>query len=666
MSDIYKIPNSVESDVSVGGASVYGDTGVNYDYAIAGLPFYSAASKDNPMVRKTAPYRKPPNDNSSEPGEQSLAFWWIKAQSSFHGGAGQLYIDTPVPQGAEIRPVRFQTSAGVDPWTQGKLSLLPTTAKAASITSSSTVLKSVVDSAGNAYLLYSDGTGLWRVQETVTAGVPSYTTPTAVAWGGTGVIQSLVTDGRLYYVTDGTGVWRGDFTSPATAATKIYNMTAGTAVLVWVKQRLMLGYTATGVSSAVYELNNNAGSGTALPAAKFTHPNLGWIWTSFAEGPSAIYASGYSGQSSEIYKFVLSSDGSTPTLTTGITVAQFPPGEIVYAIYGYLNAMIGIQTTRGFRIGQFNSQSASGEFQYGPVSVAMTATTGAIVGSDRFMFCAYTDSSGVAGLARVDLSQQLSIRPFSYVPDQRFAFAADLRATDNSEAFVNGKTAAVDMINGRLAFVVPTQGLFVQHPSFLTPTGTMTTSRIRYETLDPKIVRYVRLRAEGSAGQLSVSVNSNADSGGANALVMDISQSQDSGDIGVSLQPTQFVTATFTLTRDSVVKSNGPAMLGYQIKSLPAQKRQRFIQLPLQCYDFERDNVGQRTGGDGTALSRLQALEALEEAGDLVSVQALGAYADQQYTQLGVIEDVQFQQTSSPTDKQGWGGVVTVTLRTVG
>jgi hypothetical protein len=108
-----------------------------------------------------------------------------------------------------------------------------------------------------------------------------------------------------------------------------------------------------------------------------------------------------------------------------------------------------------------------------------------------------------------------------------------------------------------------------------------------------------------------------------------------------------------------------PTCFGYQLKALCAQKRQRLIQLPLSCFDFESDGDGQKAGGASTAYPRLRALEAIEEAGDITTYQTISPYSDQAETRLVTIDALQFMQTSIPSDEQGWGGYLMVTLRTV-
>lgn len=104
-------------------------------------------------------------------------------------------------------------------------------------------------------------------------------------------------------------------------------------------------------------------------------------------------------------------------------------------------------------------------------------------------------------------------------------------------------------------------------------------------------------------------------------------------------------------------------MNGYQLKALPAAKRQRVFRLPLLCFDYEKDQNGVTFGGEGHAITRLEALEAIEEAGDLVTVQDLSLHPTANH--LCVIDQVLFTQVNTPADTSGWGGYVYVTLRSV-
>ena len=114
---------AIATDIGiVSDGAVWQNTDINYDVAIGGLPFIYAISDSRPYIRQTAPFRKDQFDNQTEPGEQSLTGWWIRSQSSFHGGTGIVYFD---PQTSDpFGHYRFADSKGVDVFKQGEVTLL--------------------------------------------------------------------------------------------------------------------------------------------------------------------------------------------------------------------------------------------------------------------------------------------------------------------------------------------------------------------------------------------------------------------------------------------------------------------------------------------------------------------------------------------------------------
>jgi hypothetical protein len=101
--------------------ATYTASGYAYDVAINGLPFFIAASDDNPYRRVTAQYRKQQIDQSREPGEQTLTGWWLRSQSSFHYGQGIKFFE---PIQDESLRFQYTQSKGVDVWTKGQATLL--------------------------------------------------------------------------------------------------------------------------------------------------------------------------------------------------------------------------------------------------------------------------------------------------------------------------------------------------------------------------------------------------------------------------------------------------------------------------------------------------------------------------------------------------------------
>jgi hypothetical protein len=105
----------------VGDSSIWQNTAESYDVAVGGLPFILATSDERPYIRQTAPFKKDQFDNGAEPGEQSLTGWWLRSQSSFHGGEGIRFYD---PSAGETVAHRFTDSKNVDVWTKGQVTLL--------------------------------------------------------------------------------------------------------------------------------------------------------------------------------------------------------------------------------------------------------------------------------------------------------------------------------------------------------------------------------------------------------------------------------------------------------------------------------------------------------------------------------------------------------------
>jgi hypothetical protein len=116
---------AIAVDVGIVSTSQYWqNTSESYDVAIGGLPFILATNDERPYVRQTAPFKKDQFDNGAEPGEQSLTGWWIRSQSSFHGGEGIRFYD---PSAGETVNHRFTDSKNVDVWTKGQVTLLKDT-----------------------------------------------------------------------------------------------------------------------------------------------------------------------------------------------------------------------------------------------------------------------------------------------------------------------------------------------------------------------------------------------------------------------------------------------------------------------------------------------------------------------------------------------------------
>ena len=114
------------------------------------------------------------------------------------------------------------------------------------------------------------------------------------------------------------------------------------------------------INNKVYEISTTA---SALPSAAYTHPVDDFVYTSITSSGAAIYVTGYSGSQSNIQKFTLTTAGAMPTMTSAITAAEMPVGELIYRIYYYLGYML-IGTSKGVRVAVV---SDDGSIAYGPL-----------------------------------------------------------------------------------------------------------------------------------------------------------------------------------------------------------------------------------------------------------------------------------------------------------
>lgn len=603
----------------LGSAATYRRNKVLYDYAVADLALLTATSKEFPFSRQTAPFRKEQFDNSSNPGEQTLTQWWLRSQSSFHSGAGIRFQE---PAGDDEVMTSFAESQGVNPWTPGELTLLRTTAvKNAAATD--VLVMGAVDGSTDIFF-QAEGATLHRETAAGTA---------AVTWGGAGTIVSLVNDGDRYYAADSTGIYRGTIAGGAGAL--IWNTGSANTTIGWAKQRLVAG-----IGAAIYELTTG---GPALPTALYTHPSSAWRWTSIAEGPGAIYAAGYNGSESAIYKFVLSTAGVMPTLTSGIVAARVPVGERVHSIESYLGTFLAIGTNKGVRIG---IMAENGDISVGPLVIESTQPVMDLVGRDRFIYATCTNQiAGFSGLWRIDLGTELS--------DGSFPYATDLQAG------VVGTVNSVSVFGAsdRMVFGVSGSGSYLESATDLVTSGTLRTGFIRFNTLEPKQFRYISLRMADADGSVSVETY---DRDGATTSVVTVTEYDPQDyDLGRT-SADEYLSLRFTLTRESATV--GPTLNSWQVKALPAITRSRLINVPIMLFERMRDRKGAQVPPIDVDAT-LSVLEQYEDAASPILFTELSKNPNR--SELVVIDEVRFQKVSPPPGFEGDGGIVYLTLRTV-
>lgn len=640
MDIVSRLPFALGRAVS-GAAAATAATSPQFDFSFAGQGFINAFTNDRPMLRSLVPIRKDQFDNAREAGEQSFANWWLRSEASFIGGEGILYQDPDQVSVANLQnrhTIQYNHGVGVNPWVNGKLTLLRQTGLRVS------------DATGSDHFVLgwsNAGTDSFWSAYSTNLKSDDGTTTTVITWGGANAITSLTSDGTHYFVSDSVGIWSGTGTG---AGAKAWNTGSANTVCAWVKGRLMAG-----IDNKIYELVG--GAPPALPTPTFTHLNASWTWTCFAEGTNAIYAAGRAGNVSQIYKLTMDTTGAIPVLSSGgQSAAQLPTGEVVLSMYAYLGSFLGIGTNRGFRVGQIDT---NGDLVYGPLIFTVSDGVRAIGAYDRFFFVGASSSiDSSSGVYRVDLGQP--IYDNGSAASLRFAYATDL------QAHVTGRVTGVTNFGAsdRMVMGVVSHGAYLENATVLESTGYLVTGRIRYTTVEPKLFKFLTVRTPtGMAGSLASSVT---DPDGNVFPVFTINEGDHLKITDIALSnltaPIEYITVRLDLARSSLSTSTGPEINSWQTKALPGATRQRQFTLPLMCFDREKDRFGQWDGYEGRCLDRLEAFEQIAQRGDTFTFTDLNL----QRSYIVQINDYEFRQGAAPANNaNGYGGILTVQFSTV-
>jgi hypothetical protein len=643
---------AIAVDLGIGTGVIWQNTGIAYDVAIAGIPFFLAIKDERPYERATAPFRKEQFDSQTNPGEQSLTGWWLRSQNSFHTGAGFKYYDplsNPYATTVSTNSYRYYQSLGVDVMDErGEVSLLRKPVQTQATTAGYGI--ETVTVSGNDRILIQDGAALKITDGTTSA-------MTTISASVNTNIYAFANDGLNAYYIDAANIVKVALTGGSTSSVRTVSGVT-TAAMGYVKQRLVVG-----INNKLYETSTVTGGG-ALPTEIYTHPNSSWVWTSIAEGGNAIYASGYAGSNSAVYKFTLATDGTMPTLTYGIIAAVVPDGEIICNIHVHLMSYIAIGTTKGVRIGSIDNQT--GNITYGPLMIATERPVRAFDSQNAYIYAAssFTDEvtgNSRPGIYRIDLSTEIDNLQFAYQTD---IYPESISEGEAVDVCWLGKTKQLAFLCGGITnniFAVGTLGLHVQSATEVYTSGYIQTGYIRFNTLEHKNFKRLTGLGDFTYGSLSMQtvdvygnrydVNSyDAVIGNPESTITQPSGPQDS------------IALRFVLFRDDTDITVGPIFKGYQLKALPGNPRNRIIKVPLMNYDIESDKYNTSVGYEGRAFNRLAALETAESVGDIVTWQDFRTGETNQV----LIEQVLFTDVTPPDKKlTGFGGTISLTVRTV-
>lgn len=363
---------------------------------------------------------------------------WSRYRYTWHYGAGQRIADF----GNQASEFRFNSSIGIDPWTQDQLSLLKDTVVAKALT---TAGNQMCYSNGRLYL--SDGTDLYY-----TTDLSSWIVATAPG----GNILSMTTDGVDLYVATTTVMRKYANSAPSTPVSFSTPVTGNCTLVSFVANRLLLAK-----DNVLYEVAA-AGSLTTIK----THYQSSFFWTTVFAVGSRIYIGGYAGTRSELYTVTTDTTGS---LVQSVEAAPLPTGELLRNGYAYAGTVL-LCTSGGVRLAQVGGD---GTLTYGPLLAAFGDVSCATF-SGRFAWVGWTNHpSGGRGTARLALDTNVDLlQP---------AYASDIYETIT----VSGSVTNLVRFLNKTCFIVDGVGLYTEASTYVAE-GTIDSGDMFFGTVENK------------------------------------------------------------------------------------------------------------------------------------------------------------------------------------
>lgn len=607
-----------------------------HDILINGMPFRLWPSEQQPYVRDLQDDKKDQFDNAPIAGEQTFGYWWLRSQPSWHGGSGQIYLDSMQTQG-DISRIRFQASSLAWPWRPGEVGVCtPLTGSVASVKK----VKQVTWSGTQKLVTMSSVNNTVTVQD-----LPGLINPLVVTLGAVGTCQDMTTDGVNVYVAVADSIYK---IIPGGTATKITSQVfSGVVTIGFAKQRLILC-----LGNKVYDCDANPTTPPATPTLKYTNPAASYTYTSIGDGPQGIYLAGYSGVMSEMAMMGVADNAGTITLGAPVVQWRSPPGEIVNAVLFYVSGLFILATSNGVRVGMFSLYT--GQPQPGAIIMPGVRCT-SLAGSGQIVYVGAANS-----IYMVDLGVAI---------DQSGRYASALYAsglnvndpTDYVSDLVIYGTGTVNVASSNFIYAVLNNAAQVTYNSSYAPTtASVTTSWARFGTTEPKRLHYITVEGNfpvvnGVTSVLSVTAAGSDGSTQTFAVPGGVNQYE----FGVMLPPAAAFQVTVKISDAGA--GNGVLLRTVQLKALPAPRRFREMVLPLRVADFEKTPAGQSTGYVGFAKNRLLQLEDFATKNTVVTVVDRATGVNFQ----AVVRRCQFIQTLLPSRTNVLEGVCNLILRLV-
>lgn len=593
-------------------------------------------------------------DTTDLPSEQSLNPQgpWRRSQESWHHGAGQVFFDGKT-SGQPSDPERYYTSAGVDIWTRGQVSLLNTTVKV--YTEVANVNQPLL---GVGYYLYVADyqTLYWSNDPTTTS--PTWTSSVIQAGQAARPVLSITTNGSYVWAAlDTSGIHRtaaGDVASTA-------DVPAGTFEMVsYVMGRLLASNGPT-----LYEITSPISAPAATTISGHADPFFSWAGA--APGRNCIYAWGNTldtfstsygvgiGTGGEVYR--ISVVPTTGALGAPTPATYLPDGETVNQVQFYAGGVI-LCTNKGVRLGIADAQ---GNIDYGPLVAGGSTPVLALEPQDRYVWV----SGQAQGLTRIDLGYLTDSLTPAYAPDL---------AIDPGNAAVGIAWSACNITPGLgpcftwysgSGAATNGHGVYRKTANKVS-SGTLETGQIRFGTTASKTLRRLEIRHLPLPAGSSILCELKRDGGSYTTIGTSNTTSATQASFDIGSLSAETAELRFTLSR-ATDNTTGPTLTRWTLTALPTPRRDEQFTLPLMLRESVENLQGEGKGIDVAA--ELSYLKTLWSDGTVFTLQIGGENLSAQ------IQDYRFEGeslTARYADTNGYGsgrsvqGTLTLLVQTVG
>ena len=590
-----------------------------FPVAIDGRP-YMVDQKSGRFGRTYEQRVRDSTDDSTSPGEGAInpGGLWRRGQDSWHFGAGQQYADT-----AEAKDYQFYKSKGIDVWTKGQVSLLNATKLSLSNASTS---QHMVVCGTRVYVALNNDV---KFTTDPYASSPTWTAVVDEAGGTaapTGTVAAMATDGNkvyLAYPSDGIRQVVPSVDPAIISNTKFATGSDSYYMLGFAKNFMFGAY-----DHDLHVLDASGGKSFAIEP-----DDTAFRFVGVATGQNAVYAAGFSGEKSLVYKITITAAG---LLDKGIVALELPTGEIVSSISGYLGFIL-IGTNKGVR---YCSTDAQSNLVAGPI-IPTSGPVRKFTSEDRYTYFTWSNYDGVSsGLGRLDLS--------TFVAPNQPAFATDLMYTSTNNVL------SVATFNSKRLFCVSGIGVIAEDSSALVASGEIESGTYRWGIPDRKFVAKVDTRATPLVGSITQYLN--VDDTGYVQLNTWSSVGDTENTVNGSDSHAIEASFKFALARDATVTSTGPTMTRWMSRAYVAPFRSQQFVVPILLHNTIRvrdkeyfyDVEEHQTFFDG-----------LIEAPRIIVLQ-IGAFSHSV-----IVDDLEWVPSDATGNYWSFEGTLIVTLRSV-